>query len=111
MLSTAVIALVAGLAACGGSNAASEGNATLGALTPTASAPASSPASIGPEPSIAAGTTHADPGGVVQVWVPAGSFEMGSTGAQVAAVTAASPPTWVKRELPSEQPAHRVTLS
>jgi formylglycine-generating enzyme required for sulfatase activity len=36
---------------------------------------------------------------------------MGSTDSQVAAVAAASAPSWVTRELPSEQPAHWVTLS
>jgi|GEM_PF-97664 formylglycine-generating enzyme required for sulfatase activity/photosystem II stability/assembly factor-like uncharacterized protein len=49
--------------------------------------------------------------GVEQVWVPSGSFTMGSDEASIAAVRAAHPPKWVERELASEQPAHRVTLT
>jgi len=47
-----------------------------------------------------------DARGVQQVWVPAGSFVMGE-----AAPADLDPPAWARRELGSEQPAHRVTLS
>jgi formylglycine-generating enzyme required for sulfatase activity len=58
-----------------------------------------------------AGQTRVDATGVEQVWVPAGSFQMGTDAAAIAALSKASPPPWVAREFASEQPAHKVTLS
>jgi formylglycine-generating enzyme required for sulfatase activity len=58
-----------------------------------------------------AGQTRTDAAGIEQVWVPAGTFRMGTSAAAIAALDAASPPPWVAKEFPSEQPAHRVTLS
>jgi formylglycine-generating enzyme required for sulfatase activity len=79
------------------------------------SAPASPPpaesASAAPvPPGDRAGDTRVDAAGVTQVWVPAGTFPMGTTAAQAAAVLAAGPPEWVGIELSSEQPTHEVTL-
>lgn len=53
-----------------------------------------------------AGATRVDARGVEQVWVPAGSFLMGES-----RPGELKPPAWAKRELASEQPAHRVTIS
>ena len=52
-----------------------------------------------------------DPFGIDQVWVPAGTFTMGTDAKAIAALTAAEPARWVASEFPSEQPAHEVTLS
>jgi formylglycine-generating enzyme required for sulfatase activity len=57
------------------------------------------------------GATRQDASGVEQVWVPAGTFTMGATDEQLAAVRAGDPPAWVLPELPSETPAHAVTIS
>jgi formylglycine-generating enzyme required for sulfatase activity len=58
-----------------------------------------------------AGQTRTDTFGVEQVWVPAGTFTMGTDAKAIAALTAANPPAWVASEFPSEQPAHEVTIS
>ena len=58
-----------------------------------------------------AGQERTDAFGIDQVWVPAGTFTMGSDEAAIAAVTAENPPPWVASEFPSEQPAHEVTLT
>jgi formylglycine-generating enzyme required for sulfatase activity len=61
----------------------------------------------------AAGQTRVDASGVEQVWVPAGSFPMGSDEPSLQAVLDGQPPApgFVLGELPSEQPHHWVTLS
>jgi formylglycine-generating enzyme required for sulfatase activity len=68
---------------------------------------------LGPEASVAAGATRTDARGIAQVWVPRGSFTMGSTDRQLAAIRADPMivPDWVLAELPSEQPAHDVTIT
>lgn len=55
---------------------------------------------------VEAGASRRDARGVEQVWVPAGSFLMGE-----ARPGDLRGPAWAKRELASEQPAHRVTIS
>ncbi len=95
----------------------SEASAGVGSASPTlaSAAPSTlpstlpSPAPVAPGSS--AGDTRIDAAGVTQVWVPAGSFPMGTTSDQAAAVLAADPPAWVRNELSSEQPEHQVTLS
>lgn len=72
--------------------------------TPTAPAPK-------PTPDRAAGTTRVDGRGVSQVWVPAGSFLMGTGEEAMLALMALSPPEWVARAMLAEQPQHRVNLS
>ena len=52
-----------------------------------------------------------DPAGIGQVWVPAGSFTMGTDAATISALTVAAPPSWVATEFPSEVPAHTVQLT
>ncbi|HEX5217685.1 MAG TPA: SUMF1/EgtB/PvdO family nonheme iron enzyme [Vicinamibacterales bacterium] len=46
-----------------------------------------------------------------QVWVPAGSFRMGTSPAQAEAAKTATVPAWALKELPSEQPDHAVRLT
>jgi iron(II)-dependent oxidoreductase len=57
------------------------------------------------------GQTRTDAAGVQQVYVPAGTFRMGTDQAEVDKLLAAGPPDWVAVALPSEVPAHDVTLS
>ena len=109
------------LAACSGG--------TPSTTAPSATTPASNPsapsaaASVAPSeaPSAAstpvqsdgqtAGQERTDPFGIDQVWVPAGTFMMGTDAEAIAALTAEDPPPWVASEFPSEQPAHEVTLT
>ena len=58
-----------------------------------------------------AGEQRVDSKGTEQVWVPAGSFQMGTSEQQASQVLAQNPPSWVARELPSEQPQHQVRMS
>jgi formylglycine-generating enzyme required for sulfatase activity len=53
-----------------------------------------------------AGEIRFDSKGIEQVWVPAGSFTMGTGD-----VSSLDPPDWARRELQSEQPPHEVFLS
>ncbi len=48
------------------------------------------------------GETRTDAYGIEQVWVPAGTFQMGTSPDEIAALTAASPPPWVVEEFASE---------
>ena len=52
------------------------------------------------------GDIRSDAQGIEQVWVPSGSFTMGT-----ADISSLEPPYWAKAELASEQPAHLVSLS
>jgi formylglycine-generating enzyme required for sulfatase activity len=52
-----------------------------------------------------------DARGIEQVWVPPGSFRMGTDDAAVQALKAQSPPKWVAKELDSENPEHTVRLT
>lgn len=91
--------------------------ATRTAVAPTASATApptpESTASLTPPPTPdrAPGAGRKDDRGIEQVWVPAGSFLMGTSDEDVEALKALNPPTWVAGALQREQPAHRVNLS
>jgi len=57
------------------------------------------------------GQTRTDAKGIEQVWVPAGSFRMGSSEQEAQAVIALKAPAWVVAELASEQPQHEVRLT
>jgi formylglycine-generating enzyme required for sulfatase activity len=57
------------------------------------------------------GGTRQDAAGIEQVWVPPGSFQMGTDDSTWRELTALSPPAWVGRELPSERPQHPVRLT
>ena len=86
----------------------------LASASPSAR-PSRAAASIGPTPVPSdgrdSGEARTDAWGIEQVWVPAGTFRMGTSAAAIAALLKTSPPDWVATELPSEQPAHEVTLS
>ena len=64
-----------------------------------------------PSDGSAAGQTRKDAWGIEQVWVPAGTFTMGTSAAAIAKLQAGDPPPWVASEFPSEQPQHKVTLT
>ena len=57
------------------------------------------------------GQLRSDAKGIEQVWVPAGSFMMGTDAAAVPALQALNPPKFVLKELASEQPQHEVRLT
>jgi formylglycine-generating enzyme required for sulfatase activity len=80
----------------------------LAACSPASGSPSAQPTSV---PVL--GDTRTDPFGIEQVWVPAGSFTMGSDDAAIGALATAdpSPPPWVAAEFASEQPAHEVRLT
>ncbi|MCD4738581.1 MAG: formylglycine-generating enzyme family protein [Anaerolineae bacterium] len=52
------------------------------------------------------GEARIDPWGIEQVWVPAGSFLMGTDD-----VSSLEPPSWAMHELESEQPEHKVHIT
>jgi formylglycine-generating enzyme required for sulfatase activity len=84
--------------------------------TPGTSSPATSPSpttasAAAPTETPSLGDTRTDAAGITQVWVPAGSFRMGTSAAAVADLEASGPPAWVASEFPSEQPDHDVTIS
>ncbi len=79
-------------------------NASPVPATPTLPQPTATPA-------LTAGQTRTDPKGIEQVWVPAGSFQMGSDEAALAALKALNPPGFVLGELASEQPQHEVQIT
>src|SRR5262245_7980163 len=56
----------------------------------------------------APGAARVDGKGVPQVWVPAGSFRMGT---EESTADPLDPPAWARGEFPSERPAHRVRLT
>ena len=91
-----VAALVA--AGCGG---ASSGGGT-------ANAPS---ASVVPTPIPSAGQMRTDARGVEQVWVPAGTFDMGTDASTIERLTALEPPAFVLAEFATEQPQHQVRLT
>jgi formylglycine-generating enzyme required for sulfatase activity len=64
-----------------------------------------------PTPTLATGQTRLDAAGIQQVWVPPGTFQMGTDQATIQELLALSPPAWVLREFASEQPQHEVRLT
>lgn len=86
------------LAGCHGSHSA----------TATASVPEPASTSISaPAP----GRVRFDGKGIEQVWVPAGSFRMGTDEATILALKALNPPGFILGEFPSEQPQHEVRIT
>lgn len=76
----------------------------------SSSSPASTPTPAAP-PTLAPGDTRTDSKGIEQVWVPAGSFLMGTSDEEADAVRALDPPLWVEARLFSEQPQHEIRLT
>lgn len=123
----AAVLLATLVAACAG--AAGSATPSLGApsavatvaATPPPSAPASASPSVAPSAAVVptpdpsdgqtAGQVRTDAFGIEQVWVPAGTFTMGTDAAAIAKLVKESPPDWVASEFPSEQPEHPVTLT
>src|SRR5512138_1235906 len=62
-------------------------------------------------PAPTAGQTRLDAKGIEQVWVPAGSFRMGTDEPAITALKALNPPGFVLGEFQSEQPAHEVQIT
>jgi formylglycine-generating enzyme required for sulfatase activity len=58
-----------------------------------------------------AGQVRLDPKGIEQVWVPGGSFLMGTDAASIQKLKELHPSSYVFGEFPSEQPQHAVTLT
>ena len=81
----------------------------------TVSSPPGAAATVAPTPvpsdGSAAGQVRTDAFGTEQVWVPAGTFTMGTDKAAIARLKAAGPPGWVAPALDAEAPAHKVTLT
>jgi formylglycine-generating enzyme required for sulfatase activity len=63
------------------------------------------------EEELHAGTTRTDGKGVEQVWVPAGSFLMGTDHATIETLKSQNPPSWAIREFASEMPQHEVQMT
>ena len=116
--------LLAGCAVGPGVGSAAPPRVTGSTPAPVTSVEPSSPASAAPSPAAAtlaptpvpsdgttAGQERTDASGIAQVWVPAGTFTMGTDAAAIAALEKLNPPPWVAKEFPSEVPAHEVTLS
>jgi len=78
---------------------------------PPASTAPSVASSAAPAVAPSPGQTRTDSSGVAQVFVPAGTFRMGTDQADIDQLLAAAPPDWVTVALPSEAPAHDVTLT
>jgi formylglycine-generating enzyme required for sulfatase activity len=74
-----------------------------------ATAPPAAPA--GAASARAAGEARVDARGIEQVWVPAGSFLMGTDEATLGEIRGQNPPRWVARALASERPQHPVRLT
>jgi formylglycine-generating enzyme required for sulfatase activity len=64
------------------------------------------PPTVSPPPVHQPGQPRTDARGIQQVWVPAGTFIMGTASAE-----GLTPPSWAGNELSSEMPAHTVTLT
>lgn len=99
----------AGTAPAGPAERAPVGTPAGMLATPTPAAPTAT--LVVSAPGSAAGERRVDALGIEQVWVPAGTFRMGTDEAVAAELLALGPPAWAARELPSEQPAHSVTIS
>lgn len=93
------------LAGCSGSQVRPTATTTTDP-TPTVPAPTPSPTATP-----AAGDMRIDANGIQQVWVPAGSFLMGTSAEEAQVLQGSDLPAWVKKALPSEQPQHEVSLT
>ncbi|MGD0248387.1 MAG: SUMF1/EgtB/PvdO family nonheme iron enzyme [Candidatus Limnocylindrales bacterium] len=92
--SSLIALLIATLGACGSSGQTGQPAGT--------SVPAAVPT---------AGQIRVDPKGVEQIWVPAGSFKMGTDEATIEQLKTLDPPSFVVSEFAFEQPQHLVRLT
>ncbi len=114
------------LAGCSGSGASSPAASIVSAPSASAAAATTVPSAATPDassvvPTLAptpvpsdgatAGQQRAGSFGIRQVWVPAGTFTMGTDAAAIAALGKQNPPDWVAAEFRSEVPAHDVSLT
>src|SRR3954451_21035098 len=116
-----IAGLLGGCAASGASPSIAVSSPTAVSIAPTTApstiattapslAPSPAPTPV-PSDGSAPGDKRTDAFGIAQVWVPAGTFTMGTDAKAIAALEKQSPPPWVKSEFPSEMPAHEVALS
>jgi formylglycine-generating enzyme required for sulfatase activity len=113
----AVLLLVPLVVACSAPAASSPASASPSGPSPSAAPSAPAPAtatttampSDAPSPDASAGAERTDDRGVTQVWVPAGTFLMGTDETDPTGELAA--PDWARFELASERPQHEVALS
>jgi formylglycine-generating enzyme required for sulfatase activity len=85
-----------------------------GSISATMTATVKKPASVLPPTStstLAPGQVRVDSKGIEQVWVPAGSFLMGTDEAAISELKALNPPGFVIGEFASEQPQHEVRIT
>jgi formylglycine-generating enzyme required for sulfatase activity len=103
-LALASLALAIGATAC-----SSSGGSPAISAAPNAASTATSVATSAAAPT--AGQVRTDSKGVEQVWVPAGSFLMGTDDATLQKLAAQDPPSFVLAGMDTEKPQHRVALS
>ena len=107
------------LVGCSGPAASSPPSATTSPSASSLASAVASPSSSASSPTTSAsaaaavdpnaGKERTDEHGVAQVWVPSGSFVIGTDETDPTGELA--PPTWARFELASERPAHEVALS
>jgi formylglycine-generating enzyme required for sulfatase activity len=111
-----VLVIAMAVAGCGGTSpppstggTSAPTDAASGSASPAAST--ASPAASAAAPSIdpKAGIERTDERGISQVWVPPGTFLMGTDETDPTGELA--PPTWARSELAAERPQHEVSIS
>ena len=60
---------------------------------------------------LTAGTPRIDKKGIDQIWIPAGSFLMGTSEADAQTVLAQNLSSWIVNELNSEKPQHQINIT
>jgi formylglycine-generating enzyme required for sulfatase activity len=111
VLTTLVLAGCSGASPTGPTASSSAATTTPTATPAPSPAPSATPTPAPPTVQPTPGQARTDPTGVEQVYVPAGTFRMGTDQADIDTLLAAGPPDWVAAALPSEVPAHDVTLT
>jgi formylglycine-generating enzyme required for sulfatase activity len=89
----------------GSTTSTTSANPTTPTATPTTAPPTQPPGTPVASPVRDAGTARKDGHGMRQVWVPGGTFQMGSDRGS------ATPPSWAVATYASEHPAHEVHVT